>query len=45
VRVEYDAALGYPVRATIDWRRDVVDDEGGFRVPALAAYTPAAPSP
>ena len=40
VRVEYDAALGYPTTLTVDWRRDVVDDEGGFRVPALDALAP-----
>ena len=41
VRVTYDATFGYPTEVWIDWRRDMVDEEGGFFASSLATYVPA----
>ena len=40
VRVEYDVSLGYPVEVWIDWRKDYVDDEGGFAASSLVPIAP-----
>jgi hypothetical protein len=37
VTVAYDAALGYPTRLDIDWRRDIADDEGFHQASGLQA--------
>jgi hypothetical protein len=42
VRVRYDERMGYPVDVYVDWRKDYVDDEGGFLASELVSYTPAA---